>query len=334
MEKKIIKDKQIWEKFIDKTSPYALFQRWDWGDVQEKAGVFVYRFGFYEGTTLFATVQATIVQAKRGNFLHIRHGPVVRQWEQKRIHVILRELFDVAKKHGCVMVRISPLIQESPEIKALFRSLGGIPAAIHAMDGECSWVLDINKSDEELLSQMRKTTRYEIRKAQKLGVIVEKTADSKKLSIFNKLYSETSKRHKFIEHHNIKEEFEIYAGKGNALLFTGHFDGKQLASAVILFSGGQAIYHHGASIPSSIPASYLIQWEAIQEAKKRGMKRYNFWGIAPKNATRHPWAGLSGFKMGFGGEEQNTIHAYDFPVSSRYWLLRMVEFIRKLRKGY
>ena len=34
------------------------------------------------------------------------------------------------------------------------------------------------------------------------------------------------------------------------------------------FYMGQAIYHHGASVPSKIPAASAIQWAAIREAKE------------------------------------------------------------------
>ena len=62
-------------------------------------------------------------------------------------------------------------------------------------------------------------------------------------------------------------------------VFTASRRGQPLASAVIVFYGNSAFYHHGASIPSKIPAAYLLQWEAIREAKRRGHRFYNFWGV-------------------------------------------------------
>ena len=36
------------------------------------------------------------------------------------------------------------------------------------------------------------------------------------------------------------------------------------------------------------PASYLLQWRAIQDALKRGDSIYNFWGIAPPALSPDP----------------------------------------------
>ena len=329
-----MKDRITWEKTIDTVSPISLFQRWDWGEVQKMSGTTVMRFGYYQAGSLIGIAQAVVVAAKRGNFLHVRHGPVIKKWNTASYKAILSHLKKIAQDHTCVCIRISPCIENNNKNEKIFKTLGGLPAAIHAMDAEHAWVLDLSVPEEQLLADMRKTTRYEIRRAQKVGVSVEKTTDPASLSIFLDLYNTTAKRHGFVEHQNIKEEFSIFAPAGNALHIIGRMDGKPIACAIILFAGGEAIYHHGASESSSIPASYLVQWEAIREAKKRGMLQYNFWGIAPTENPHHPWYGLTQFKKGFGGTTRIMMHAYDIPLSWRYWLFRAVEWMRKQYKGY
>jgi len=104
---------------------------------------------------------------------------------------------------------------------------------------------------------------------------------------------------------------------------------------MILFYNHQAIYHHSASIPSKAPVNYLLQWEVIKEAKRRGKSVYNFWGIAPDGLDRHPWKNLTLFKKGFGGEQVNYLHAHDYPVSKLgYRFNYLVEYFRKIYKGY
>lgn len=319
---------------IDTRSSIALFQRWEWGEVQKLSGVTVFRFGYYEKSKLVGIALACLVKAKRGNFLHVRHGPVLTQWNARVFKTVISHLKTIAKENACVCIRISPCIENSGKNEAIFKNVGGIPAAIHAMDAEHSWILDLALSEEQLLTNMRKTTRYEIRRAQKLGVSVEKTKDPESLSLFFDLYNRTAKRHGFVEHQNIKEEFGVFAAVGKAIHIIGRINGKPLASAIILLAGNEAIYHHGASELSSVPASYLVQWEAIREAKRLAMAQYNFWGIAPTDDTRHPWQGLTQFKKGFGGTTRSMVHAYDFPLSWRYWPFRIVEWMRKQYKGY
>lgn len=331
---KIITNRDEWEKIVDTVSPVALFQRWDWGDVQKMCGVHIFRFGYYEGNRLVGIALAVIVCAKRGNFLHVRHGPILAHWNRDTFASVISHLKKIGRENACVCTRISPCVENTETYKNMFSSLAGIPAAIHAMDAEYSWVLDLNIPEEQILANMRKTTRYEIRRASKLGVSIEKTADPKSLSIFFDLYNKTAIRHGFVEHKSIKEEFSVFAAAGKAIHIIGTVNGKAMASAIILFAGNEAIYHHGASVISPIPVSYLVQWEAIREAKNRGVKLYNFWGVSPTEDTHHPWYGLTQFKKGFGGNTRSFIHAYDFPLSWNYWLFRGIELVRKQLKGY
>jgi lipid II:glycine glycyltransferase (peptidoglycan interpeptide bridge formation enzyme) len=80
--------------------------------------------------------------------------------------------------------------------------------------------------------------------------------------------------------------------------------------------------------------NYLLQWEAIKEAKKRDKSIYNFWGIAPDTKRRHPWQGLSLFKKGFGGRLVEYLHAKDLPLSPLYFATYCYETLRKWKKGY
>jgi lipid II:glycine glycyltransferase (peptidoglycan interpeptide bridge formation enzyme) len=202
------------------------------------------------------------------------------------------------------------------------------------MDGELCWVLSLDINEDQILGSMRKTTRYEIRRAEKLGVWVKVANDSHDIGKFLALYEKTSKRQGFTAHTGIREEFEVFVKEGNAKLYLGYFQKTLVAGALILYYGGQAIYHHGASIHSLAPVSTLIQWQAIKDAKKAGLKVYNFWGIAPSGKNRHPWQGLTLFKKGFGGKELNYHHAMDLPLHPLYAFTYVSELLRKWKKGY
>jgi len=97
---------------------------------------------------------------------------------------------------------------------------------------------------------------------------------------------------------------------------------------------GFSILGMAAIIFSKIPASYVVQWRSILEARKRGINLYNFYGIAPDDKPNHPWRGITLFKKGFGGREINYIHAHDLPVSPMYLVPRTIEAIRTKMRGY
>jgi lipid II:glycine glycyltransferase (peptidoglycan interpeptide bridge formation enzyme) len=234
------------------------------------------------------------------------------------------------------------------------------------MHAERVWVLPLtsevlHKTDDELLASMRKTTRYLIRKAQRDGVTIEKRTDEKAVDDFWKIYQETAKREKFVPFSKkfIVDEFEAFNKSGNAVFLFGKVNGmgvrvsktsevlpnessfltsevkngQNLASALIIFTKSTAFYHQGASIHSKIPVPYLLQWEAIKEAKKRGCSLYNFWGILQKGRTPKNWEGLTLFKTGFGGRQVDFVPTQDFIISKKYYLTQLYEKFLGWRRG-
>lgn len=331
---RVLDDESVWNAFFLRYQPEALFQSWTWGDIQKKSGTQVTRYGIWDNDNLIGIFQVVPVRAKRGSFLHIRHGPILTDYSESLWNEVTNFLRRLTRETRCWFFRVSPLIESSEKNHTLFKKSGYRPAAIHAMDAELCWILSLDESEEVMLQHMRKTTRYEIRRAEKMGIKVNATQQLHDLHYFFDLYTETSKRQGFIQHKGIAEEFELFSSKNQATLYYATFEDKVIATAIILFVGNQGIYHHGASITSSPPGSYAIQWQAIQDAKKRGMKQYNFWGIAPSDSENHPWKGLTLFKKGFGGVEKQYIHAQDYSVSPFYLVPRTVETLRRMKKGY
>jgi lipid II:glycine glycyltransferase (peptidoglycan interpeptide bridge formation enzyme) len=185
------------------------------------------------------------------------------------------------------------------------------------------------------MKDMRKTTRYSIRKAEKEGVIIEKNAD---LNRFWKIYSITSERENFtpFSREFIQAEYEEFNRTGNALFLSGLLPGSHecAASALIVFTKSCAFYHQGATTHSKIPVSYLLQWRAIEEAKKRGCSFYNFWGTHLPGRTPKNWGGLSLFKQGFGGWEKDYVSTQDYVLNPvRYALSFLFEQYLKFRRG-
>lgn len=329
-----VSDRATWEHFREIHAPGALFQSWNWGEVVRRQSIPLARFGLYDGSRLIGIFQVVTVRARRGTYLHVRHGPIIIGINPKVWEFIITFLQNFAKGQCASFIRMNPPFEDTETNRTLLCSFGMRPAAVHEVDAERCWVLDITPSENSLLSGMRKTTRYEIRRSGKAGIRIVSSIDPTDLDKFFGLYQETSKRQHFVAHIGIQDEFEVFAGEGNAVLLLGYHEHTLLSAAIILFSGDQAIYHHGASSPTKLPVNYAVQWEAIRMAKKRGLKWYNFWGIAPPATNNHPWRGLTLFKIGFGGQEMRSIHAHDLPLSPRYWVTRSIEWWEMRKRGY
>ncbi|MCR4263500.1 MAG: peptidoglycan bridge formation glycyltransferase FemA/FemB family protein [Candidatus Roizmanbacteria bacterium] len=325
-----IEDKKTWNTFVETVAPESYFQSWEWGEVEMASGRTVWRLGIFDRTHTLAGVSNFIkVQAKRGTFLHVRHGPIFRDWNTRIFAAWLKEVIKIARQERAVFIRISPLV--SPAYTTFISEFSFRPAPIHSMDAEIVSVIDVQKSEDELLKGMRKNTRNLIRKGLKMGIQVEKSAD---ISTFLKLYSETFSRHDFIPHQAIEDEFNVFSKMRRAELLISKYEKIPIAAAIVSYFGNQALYRHGASIKSTIPAAYVLQWEIIKRTKRRGLPYYNLFGIAETDRTDHPWWGLTLFKKGFGGQTKKYLHAHDLPLSPLYWFNYLVETIRRIRKGY
>lgn len=334
---KEITEQKMWSDFLDHTYKgfYPFFQSWEWGEVQKELGFSIDRLGLFHEEALVGIVLVIEIKAKRGQYLHLRHGPVVLDVKE-----YLPQLIDYAKKlakeRGAAFLRVSPLIDKTNTNVQLLTKLGGRPAPIHNMDAEICWVLPITDTAEDILKRMRKSHRYLIRKSETLPIEIITSSKPEDIEQFLPLYAGLSVRKHFVAHKGLREEFTSFVKEGKAMLFLAKFDGKIIAGALISFVGNMAIYRHGASDEAyrHIPASYMIQWHAILEAKKRGKTLYNFYGIAPTEDKTHPWYGLTLFKTGFGGEKREFLHAMDIPLRMIYWKSFLIDTITKIKKGY
>jgi len=330
-----VTDEKKWEEYLIKTEWTPFFQSWAFGEAEKLRGTTVFRFGVFEKQKkMVMAAQVFLVRAKRGNFLHLRHGPVATSFNPRAFQALLDKLRPLATLNKALFIRISPQLKTDDKITKVFSKAGFINAPVHNQDAEDCLILDLKKSEEELLQNCRKTTRYLIRKGQKLGIEIKQSQNKKDLTAFFKLYKETAERDNFVPHSGIEAEFETLVKKNQIVLFTAFYEQKPLASSLIVFYGKQGTYHHSGSVKSDVPANYLLQWEAIKEAKKRGMQFYNFWGVAPENKPTHPWQGLTTFKLGFGGERHHFLHAQDLPLSPFYWISFWYQKLWNWKRGY
>jgi lipid II:glycine glycyltransferase (peptidoglycan interpeptide bridge formation enzyme) len=333
-------NESAWEDFIRRQKPHSFLHSWKWGLLQEETGSRVFRLGAYKGGNLVAIALLIRTQARRGTFLLCPHGPLMAAGEDSApiFNLLVEECTRLGRAEGCDFLRFCPLAEDSERNRALYRNAGFRDAPIH-MHPELAWMLDITRSEDELLREMRKTTRYLVRKMEKDGVEIARSNDPADIEKFWPIYEATAARQHFttFKKSDLRKEFELYAKDDQALFFFGSQRGSLVAAAIIIFYGGQAFYHHSGSASydaGGANVSYLLQWRVIQEAKRRGCTLYNLWGIAPDDRPDHPWAGLSLFKKGFGGFAERYVHAQDKPLSAKYGLNYLVETARRIKRGF
>lgn len=319
-----ISSKSTWEKFVLSYEGANFLQSWNWGEFHQNLGKFVKRVGFFEKGKLIGVMLCIVERAKRATYLTVPGGPLLFN----HFGVFKKAVFEIAKYENCSFVRVRPQLLENAKNSKLFADLDFKLAPMH-LHAEVTRQLDLTKSEQELLSQMRKTTRYEIKKAINLSIKIQSSQNPEDIDQFYNLQKETAKRQGFIEFDKkfLKEQFSVFVKDNQVVLYTAYLGKLKLAQAFIIFYGEEADYHYGASTLDGrkYPGAYLIQWQALKEAKIRGMKRYNLWGVAPEGDVSHRFWGVSVFKRGFGGQDLEYLHARDLiinPISYKVnWLI-------------
>ncbi len=101
-----------------------------------------------------------------------------------------------------------------------------------------------------------------------------------------------------------------------------------LGGSMFLQYGRETTYLFGGSFQEFMqyPSQYLIQWESIQRALKKGCTLYNFYGIDGNFDTKGKMHGIYEFKRGFDGEVREYIGEFDLPISKGFYRLYKIAF--------
>ena len=195
-------------------------------------------------------------------------------------------------------------------------------------------VIDLTKSNDTILREMKKKTRYNIRLAERKGVEIRRI-DDELLPEWYEIYQETAERDK-IGIHSIDYYLTVYreikrSSFAEPLLLGAYIEGRLSAGIFIVLCQDKATYLYGASSDSyrNYMPNYLLQWEGLRRAKAAGCREYDMYGIPPEDDPDHPMYGLYRFKTGFGGEIVHMAGCYDYPVRIiPYYAYRAMEMLR------
>lgn len=242
---------------------------------------------------------------------------------------VLASASEILKKDlGLFFVRVEPV----NESKWLERN--GTPA--QSRQPRFSWIQDISIEEEEMMQNMHKKTRYNIRLAQKKEVVVKKENN---FGVYEDLNKTTTERNGFVSHPDayIKSLLEL----PNVNQYTAYHEDDALASAIMLEHHKTVYYFLGASSNEKreFMAPYLLHFEIMKDAKSRGITSYDWWGIAgpvdsdAETAVCHhnycwdkndPLHGVSRFKAGFPGELREYRESRDIVFSRiKYWFYKL-----------
>lgn len=330
-------DRKAWDEFITSHQESNFLQSWDFYDFHASRGnVITRRIAVNSRGRIVAAYAGVVETARRGVHLAVAGGPILDWSNESLVEATFADLRSEGRRLNCAFVRLRPQLELSANSLALFRRFSARPAPMY-LSVEHAGVLDLTKSEDELLKNMRQRLRRALRKAEKNHITVETSTDPADVHQFYQIQLETAARHDFyaFKEDFLTKQFAAFAKSGSAVLYTAKYEGQILAQNFMIFYGAEASYHYGVSseLGTKLSGAPLLHLAAMRDAKARGLTRYNLWGIVPEDATRHRFYGVSNFKRGFGVTELKYLPAHDLVLRPLPYLktLLIETFRRRLR---
>ena len=311
-----------WDNYLAKTGGHFL-QSWDWGEFQHRLGNKVWRLLVEDNSLIVG--QILVIKLSLGfgqSILYSPRGRLINKHlslpaAQAVTALLLAEIKKIALDEKVVLFRIDPPVLATDITTDRFYLTSGFVKNPKAVQPQHSLILDLRPDPEALLAAMKPKTRYNIHVAEKHGVTATKSDHPYDLDKFLELNRTTSGRQGFAAHSEqyYRTQFDTLHPTGQQELWVARHQDKVVAAIIITYFGHTATYVHGASdhTQRDLMAPYLLQFAAIQDARRRGLQFYDFWGIHPN--PQHAWAGFTRFKRGFGGTEVEYIGTFELPIN-------------------
>ena len=259
-------------------------------------------------------------------------GPLLN-WENSNLtQKVLSDIEEFAKNRKVIFTKIDPdvFIDHYSQFEHITKDVNSYRNLIDFLENDGwlaskeqiqfrnSFYLSLDIAEDQLLSNMKQKTRYNIRLSERKEVKV-RVGDHADFENLYKLYANTAIRDNFIirSKEYYLNTWQKFYDEGYCEPLIAEFDGEILAAVIVYFFGDKAYYVYGMSSDKhrNLMATYLVQWKAIQRAKEKNKKIYDFWGAPDEiNENDRMW-GVYKFKLGFGGELVKSIGAWDFPIS-------------------
>jgi len=242
---------------------------------------------------------------------------------------MIGELRTLGKQKNAIFIQLEPNVTNN-----LQSAIYDLHPSYHPLFTKYTFILDLTKSESELLAAMHPKTRYNIRVAQKHNVVIREDNSPAAFNAYLRLTEETTSRQGFYAHNKTyhKTMWEIMHKAGIAHLFTATFDGEVLSAWIVFVSGDTVYYPYGSSSRNhrEVMAPTLLLWEIATWAKQKGLKYFDLWGaMGPDPDIHDPWYGFHRFKQGFNPRLVEFAGSFDLVIKPL--LYRLYTFTDTLR---
>ncbi len=362
--------KNSWNEFVTSNAEDGgLLQSFEWGDFQKSLGKKIWRLGVVDGDDKLVASYLAFKDdlALRQKTIEVYRGPVVDlRLKDEDFRLILdnliEELKKIAKKEKAIVIRTDFGINKKGPLQVTDYKLQklGFVRANRDIQPRSTFFINLENKEKDILQKMKSKHRYNIRLAEKKGVKIKlsykQSAPSschsrarlqrcsncgqeggnlvpeKDFENFWELLETTSKRDNFAIHDKDYYWKLLNNSWGATKLYLATFEGEIIAGALVGCFGRVCTYMHGASSGEhkNMMAPYLLQWQAILDAKNKGKKYYDLGGVKSTeegSSSQKSWDGITRFKIGFcpNNEVVEFLGLWNLPVNKmKYYLYNFI----------
>ncbi|NCN07642.1 peptidoglycan bridge formation glycyltransferase FemA/FemB family protein [Candidatus Falkowbacteria bacterium] len=313
-----------WDDFIiNNSADFGLLQSWEWGIFQEVLGRHIFRVVLEDNSKIMALALVIKQPLKFGkSYFYLPRGPIVVNNELmadqqiETLEFLFNEIKQIAQQEKAIFLRMDPAWRDNDDLKNILKDSGFIFSG--QVQPKSTLILDLTKSEGDILKNMKSKTRYNIKVAEKNGVQIDH--GKKYFNDFWRLMEKTSDRNEITSYSKnyYKKLLEVLGESKKAELVVAKFENKVITANIVIKIGDWQVYLYGSSDYEyrSKMAPYLLQWQTIITAKEAGCKYYDFWGVDAEK-----WPGVTRFKIGFDETREltNYIGAWDEVYSSLWY---------------
>ncbi|MEX2143761.1 MAG: peptidoglycan bridge formation glycyltransferase FemA/FemB family protein [Anaerolineales bacterium] len=330
---------ESWNTIISQLPNAHLLQTKEWGQAKQPFGWQAY-YKTWQGEDGQLVAAAQILQrslripgtSKSLCICYVPKGPLLRDWSDEALRArVLGDLVAFARELGAFFIKVDPDLAlgtgvpgEATEVddflgKTIQTELqtSGWRFSNEQVQMRNTMFIDLSKTQEQLLADMKQKTRYNLRLAERKGVKVRR-GSAQDFDQLYAMYAETSVRDGFV----IRSE-EYYRAVWNSFLDAGiliplvaEVEGQPVAGLMLFIFGSQSWYLYGMSrnMARDWMPNYLLQWEAIKASQAAGCQTYDLWGAPDEFSEHDPMWGVYRFKQGLGAFPVRHIGAWDQPL--------------------
>lgn len=286
-----------------------------WARFQQELGFPVFQ---HEGAGY--SYLAILQRNATGPYLYCPYGPEAAGIPE--LNAAIDSLQQLANEQGARFIRIEPVsagpASSLEKVTAALRRAGCRPAPRDIQPSR-SWLVDLTEPEDDLLRGMKSTNRNLHRNIHKKGVTFSSSNDPADVDILLRFLHQVAEQSQFKPQDDayLRAAARTLMPDGHAAIYIAELDEEPIGAAMVYDSDDTRTYAHAAldSRHRKLSAGIPMVVRMILDAKAKGLKTFDMWGIAPDDQPDHPWAGFSYFKKSFGGAPVQHPGTWDLPVN-------------------